>query len=198
VIDGVNTYCINLKSRPERWIKVQSEMKKIDMYTERFDAIRHSRGHTGCILSHMALMEEVKDEGVWMTIEDDILFLPEAKNNLYKAYDQLPDDWDMLYLGATLNKKLEKVSDNLLRLKGGWTTHGIIYNNQNGVADFILQGMDRFKVDVFIADIVQEKFNCFMCYPMVATQRPGRSDIVNKYTDYHAIMDRYNKYTNGL
>ena len=112
----------------------------------------------------------------------------------YKRFlADVPDDWDMLYLGATLNEPLKQVSPNLFRIKKGWTTHGIIYNNQNGVVAFILDGMDAFKVDVFIADVVQEKFNCYMCYPMVATQRPGRSDIINKHTDYHAITDRYKK-----
>ena len=54
--------------------------------------------------------------------------------------------------------------------------------------------MIDFKIDVFMADVIQEKFNCYMCYPMVATQRPGLSDITRKYTDYNRIMSRYKKY----
>jgi len=45
-----------------------------------------------------------------------------------------------------------------------------------------------------MADVIQEKFNCYMCYPMVATQRPGVSDVLRKYTDYHKIMSRYKRY----
>lgn len=194
MIDDIPVYCINLSERPDRWSEVQEEVKKVGLKILRYPAIKHSRGHTGCILSHMALWQEAKELGIWMTIEDDVLFLPEARENLEQAYSQLPDDWDMLYLGATLNEPIYKVSPNLLRLKHGWTTHGIIYNNQHGVVDTILELMDMHKVDVVLADLIQPIFNCYMCYPMVATQRPGHSDIVNHYTDYKAIMDRYNKY----
>ena len=197
-LTDIKTFCINLDDRPDRWEEVQEEIKVLGIEMERFPAIKHERGHTGCIQSHIALWKKAKDLGVWMTIEDDILFLPFARTHLEKAIDQLPPYWDMLYLGATLNRHLARVNHNLLRIKKGWTTHGIIYNNQNGVVDFILDGMDEFKVDVFIADIVQEQFNCYMCYPMVATQRPGHSDIVNKYTDYHAITDRYKKYVTDI
>ena len=197
-LDELKVFCLNLDDRPDRWEEVQQEVKKIGVEIERFSAVKHQRGHTGCITSHMQLWEKARSLGTWMTIEDDILFLDNARENLIKAIDQLPLNWDMLYLGATLNQPLARVDENLLRIKKGWTTHGIIYNNQNGVVDFILEGMDEFKVDVFIADIVQERFNCYMCYPMVATQRPGRSDIVNKYTDYHAITDRYKKYVTDV
>lgn len=193
-LDELKVFCINLDDRKDRWGDVQQEVKKIGVEIERFPAIKHKRGHTGCILSHIEIWNMAKDLGVWMTIEDDILFLDNARENLEGAISQLPENWDMLYLGATLNQPLDRVTDNLLRLKKGWTTHGIIYNNQNGVVDFILDGMDWFKVDVFISNIVQEKFNCYMCYPMVATQRPGHSDILNHHVSYKPITDRYKKY----
>ncbi|KKM26889.1 hypothetical protein LCGC14_1580230 [marine sediment metagenome] len=197
-LNNLKVFCINLDDRPDRWAEVQEEVKKIGITIERFPAIKHKRGHTGCILSHIEVWKMAKSLGVWMTIEDDILFLSHPKQNLEKAIKQLPDDWDMLYLGATLNQPLKQVSKNLLRLQRGWTTHGIIYNNQNGVVDFILNGMSDFKVDVFLTDYVQPKFNCFMCYPMVATQRPGHSDILNHYVSYKPITDRYKRYVTDI
>ena len=67
-------------------------------------------------------------------------------------------NWDMLYLGATLNEKLERFSPHLFRLKKAWTTHAMIFNNQNGVIDYILNnnGGGR-KIDVFYAEQIQEK-----------------------------------------
>jgi hypothetical protein len=53
----------------------------------------------------------------------------------------------------------------------------------------------EWKVDVLLADIVQEKFNCYMCFPMVATQRPGWSDTVDHHTEYKEITNKYKKYT---
>ena len=190
----MNCYCVNLDIRKEKWAQTQEEMRFIGMTPIRFPATEKMDGHSGCIFSHMELWGKVKDEGIVMIIEDDILFLDNAKENFNTAFSQLPEDWDMLYLGATLNQPLERVSDNLFRLKRGWACHGIVYNNQNGVLDYLLMEMIDFKIDVFMAEVVQEKFNCYMCYPMVATQRPGVSDITRKYTDYNIIMDRYKEY----
>ena len=192
---NIKVFCINLDGRPERWAEVQEEVKVIGVEIERFPAIKHRPGHVGCRLSHEALWEKAKPLGVWMVIEDDILFLPGAKETLEAAIEQLPADWDMLYLGATLNQPLDRISDNLLRLKRGWTTHGIMYNNQNGVVDYILKVKYDWKIDVLLADEVQAKFNCYMCFPMVATQRPGWSDIVDHHTEYNEITNRYKKYT---
>ena len=190
----MRVYCINLDNRKERWDQTQEEMKVLGATPIRFSATLKRRRHSGCISSHMALWSKVKDEGIVMVIEDDILFLDNAKENFEMALHQLPEDWDMLYLGATLNEPLERVSDNLLRLKRGWACHAIVYNNQNGVLDYLLKEMVDNKIDIFMADVIQEKFNCYMCYPMVATQRPGISDITRKYTDYNKIMRRYRKY----
>ena len=190
----MRVYCINLDNRKERWDQTQEEMKVLGATPIRFSATLKRRRHSGCISSHMALWGKVKDEGIVMVIEDDILFLDNAKENFEIALHQLPEDWDMLYLGATLNEPLERVSDNLLRLKRGWACHAIVYNNQNGVLDYLLKEMVDNRIDIFMADVIQEKFNCYMCYPMVATQRPGISDITRKYTDYNKIMRRYRKY----
>jgi len=194
-LDNIKVFCVNLNDRPERWAEVQEEVKVIGVEIERFPAIKRNPGWQGCLFSHLALWEKAKPLGIWMTIEDDIFFLTGAKQNLEAAIGQLPEDWDALYLGATLFRPLERVSENLLRLKCGWTTHGIIWNNQNGVVDYILKYAEDWKIDVLLADKVQEKFNCYMCFPMVATQRPGWSDIVNHHTEYREIMNRYKKYT---
>lgn len=192
----MKAHCINLKERTDRWEQVQSQFELLGLEVERFDAIKRKRGHDGCILSHMALWKQLKDEGVFMIVEDDLkVIVDNPKEILSKAMSQLPKDWDMLYLGATLNQQPERISENLVKIEKAWTTHAIIYNNQNGVVDAIINKMDMYKVDVVLADVIQKEFNCFMTYPMICSQAEGFSNIVNKYTDYHAITDRYKKYT---
>lgn len=192
----MKAYCINLKERTDRWEKVQSQFELLGLQVERFDAVKRKRGHDGCILSHMSLWKKLKSKGIFMIVEDDLkVVVDNPKEILEKAMSQLPDDWDMLYLGATLNQKPERYSENLVRIEKAWTTHAIIYNNQNGVVDAIIDKMDMYKVDVVLADVIQKEFKCFMTYPMICSQAEGFSNIVNKYTDYHAIMDRYKKYT---
>ena len=191
----MRVYCINLDNRKERWDQTQEEMKVLGATPIRFSATLKRRRHSGCISSHMALWSKVKDEGIVMVIEDDILFLDNAKENFEMALHQLPEDWDMLYLGATLTKKIYRYSDNLYVLQGGSAAHGIIYNNQNGVIDYILKSHNRNRIDSFLRDDVQENFNCYMTRPMIAIQSPGFSNLIYKRTSGRAMRRAYKKYT---
>jgi GR25 family glycosyltransferase involved in LPS biosynthesis len=190
----MKVYCINLAERFLKWTDTQQEFKDKEFELIRVDAMKTRKGWVGCRESHFKAMEQAPGE-VFMICEDDILFLPDAMENLNKAFNQLPDNWDLLYLGATLNEPLKRYSDNLFELKKAWALHGVIYNGRM-VADFVLSNRDNIrKIDVFFADIVQEGFKCYLTYPMVATQRPGYSDIINSDTNYDMITERYKMYT---
>ena len=191
----MKTYCINLESRPDRWKRVQVEALKIRQIPIRFDAIKCDIGHDGCKASHMKLLSEVKEE-IFMVIEDDFkINCKSAFTTLMMAFRDLPDHWDMLYLGATLTKKIYRYSDNLYVLQGGSAAHGIIYNNQNGVIDYILKSHNRNRIDSFLRDDVQENFNCYMTRPMIAIQSPGFSNLIYKHTSGRAMRRAYKKYT---
>jgi GR25 family glycosyltransferase involved in LPS biosynthesis len=140
----MKTYCINLSDRPDKWEEVLPEFEKIGVNPIRYDAIRKSPGWEGCRDSHLKLLEQLKDEPLFMICEDDVMFQNNAGAVIEMAMDELPKKWDMLYLGATLNKPLDRYSDSLYRLKGGWTTHAIIYNNF-WVVDYILEKRNEIR-----------------------------------------------------
>ena len=188
----MNTYCINLKQRKVKWYAVQLECEKLNLNVTRFDAIFNSVGHEGCFQSHIELLSQIKED-VFMIIEDDIKVL-EPLEVLDKAIGQLPDDWDMLYLGAALSKKLKRYSENLFTLKGAKVTHAIMYNNQNGVVDFIIENAHVI-IDEYYRDVIQEKFNCYITYPMVCSQLDGYSDTVRWWKRYDDIERNYKLYT---
>lgn len=190
----MKAHVINLKHRPERWLSCVKEFEKIGLMPERFIGTHMRPGWHGCRESHLRFLRNVSREDIFMLAEDDILFMPDALENMNKAMRQLPEDWDMLYLGATLNKAIERHSENLYRLKSGYTTHAIIYNPAR-VIDFIINYNPIRKIDVFFADILQEQFNCYVTYPIVATQMPGYSDITNCFNDYSAIQKQFNQFT---
>ena len=185
----MKAYCINLASRPERW--EQFKEQKLPFEVERFDAIKDTPGWKGCTRSYIEVMKKIT--GMTIVMEDDCLFLKDW-DYIENIMQQLPDNWDCLYLGATLNETLKRHSGNLYRLKKGWTTHAIIYRDTR-IPHFIIKNEIIIrKIDVFLADYVQESFNCFITYPLTATQRPGYSDIINREQDYAVIDDRYKKY----
>jgi GR25 family glycosyltransferase involved in LPS biosynthesis len=190
----MKTYCISLADRQDKRTEVLPEFEKIGVKPIMFDAIKRKPGWQGCRDSHLKLLEQLRNETLFMICEDDVVFQNNAKAVIEMAFDELPKKWDMLYLGATLNKPLERYSESLYVLKGGWTTHAIIYNNF-WVVDYILNKRDEInKIDVFFADDVQENFECFITYPLIALQRPGYSDIINNYTSYSIIPDTYKKF----
>ena len=194
----MNTYCINLKSRPDRWSAVQEEAKKLDLNLIRFGAIRSACGSEGCFKSHLQLLLRVKDEGIFMIIEDDMKVIG-TKAQYEKSLLELPDDWDMLYLGASFPPdapdKLIKYTDSLYHLQGGLCTHAMLFNNQHGVADWIINNVNDIFIDRMYMKQVQPKFNCYITYPMIATQQEGFSDITQKHTDYSEITNSYKKRT---
>ncbi len=190
-------YCINLDERPDRWKRVQKEFKKIAVKVDRFPAIRKLPGYIGCKESHLEVLRLCKGYKYFMILEDDVFFLPGAKQNLELAMSQLPENWDMLYLGCNPQEKLEKFSSNLYRVNNSWTTHAMIFNNQNNIVETILanESLEK-KIDVLYADYIQPVFDCFVAFPIVATQYNSVSNIVKGEVDYYnTIINGFKKNT---
>ena len=188
--------CINLYERPDRLKHFHSEIKKISFIKEYelFQSKRIIPGWLGCKQSYLNIFNRYKNFETFGILEDDVMFLLDAEKNLYKAFLQLPGDWDMLYLGGYPMEPVERYSENLFIARIVLTTHAILYNTQNGIVDFILNEQDTFnKIDVFFSRFIQEKFNCFICYPMVATQWENPSDICQN-SDYSFIEQQYNRF----
>lgn len=146
-------------------------------------------------LSHLAIMKD-QTEFPFAVFEDDCVLI-EPWGVVENAINQLPDNWDALWLGATLQRPIWKYSKNLYVLEGGHALHAVIYNSK-AMVDYMIANFtrDKFKVlDVLTAYHAQKIFNCFITYPITATQRACMSDINGRFLDnYNIIIDSYNKY----
>lgn len=63
--------------------------------------------------------------------------------------------------------------------------------------EFFRNSVARNTLDVFYTHDVQNKFNCYITDPLVATQRSGFSNIENIDVDYIQIIEHFNIYTNA-
>ena len=189
-------YCLTLKERPDKESYVRSEFERVGIKNVEFVyGVKTPNGRDGCRMGHLSIMNRASKESMFAVFEDDAKFLYPI-SDIRKAMLELPDDWDGLWLGSTLTQDLDRYSEHLYRLKKGWCTHAMIFNNQHGIADYILNHADKaFKIDVFYADVIQEEFNCYITYPMMVTQQEGYSDIIRKHQTYQVITDWYNKHT---
>lgn len=78
-------------------------------------------GAWGCYRSHMAILEECINDGVesYVVFEDDAVFVGDFDNKLRDFIQELPDDWEQVYLGGQLlhanTHPPIKISDRVLR-----------------------------------------------------------------------------------
>jgi GR25 family glycosyltransferase involved in LPS biosynthesis len=195
----MKSYVINLKGSTERLAQFRENKFPFDV--ERFDAltptslgIEDTPEHRdwACSLSHIEVLKSIT-EFPTAVFEDDCILL-QPWSFVESTMSQLPDDWGCLYLGANLQKPLERYSENLYKLYAGHATQSVIYNSK-ALVDFAIArySTDEFRCfDVLMAYHVQLMFKCFCVYPIAATQRSLMSDINGKFLDnYNIIVDSY-------
>lgn len=116
--------------------------------------------------------------------EDDVTF--KSASHLVYAFNELPEDFDMLYLGGNLtNGDPEYFSEHLCKVRHVWTTHAVIMKRtvMEFISDHYIPRVDGM-FDDWLARRVHPYFNCFCVNPMVCWQRPSRSDLWNVEADY--------------
>lgn len=190
-------YIINLDRRPDKWDYTVKEFKRIGVSKKdliRFSAFDTKPGWIGCRDSHLAIMELCRDNKMFSIFEDDVLFLWNKNDTPMPAIFEI-EDWDCVYLGASPREPQERFSENLFRLKNAYTTHAIIWNNRpNGAVEYILNHKnDIRKWDVYLAEIIQPNFNCFITSKLIATQKQFQSDTCTR-SDVSTIEKNYNQY----
>ena len=76
--------------------------KKKNLKYSFFSAIDcHEDGYRGAKLSHCKVIKNAKEKGVkkLLIFEDDIKYI-----NHFRKLDNIPENWDILYLGGEVNK----------------------------------------------------------------------------------------------
>jgi hypothetical protein len=91
-------------------------------------------------------------------------------DKLQVVLSELPEDWDLLYLGGWNVDEKEKYSQHLDSRNKVYTTHAFIVRNK--FFDTIIDGINSrdWKVDVLISEILP-KGNCFICNPTICLER---------------------------
>jgi len=188
-------YVINLDRRADRWAVTRDYLYDKGFDVTRFSAIDDR--WRGCRDSHLAILEQNKHLPITVIFEDDILFTYEDDiiRRIFDSMAEMPVDWDCLYLGASPKEPQERYSEHLYKLNNAHVTHAILWHNREGGAvDYILEHRnDIDKIDDFFAKTVQPMFNCYVCYPLLSTQRQTQSDTC-KRSDVSTIEKNYKLY----
>jgi len=183
----MKAFVINLKERPERL----SDFRSIDLpfEVEHQCSEKKDDGSLGCILSHMECYKRF-ESGINIIFEDDCEMVSDI-DIMFKAFDELGEDWDMLYLGAMVHGPIFKNTEHTDHVKDAWTTHAIAYNGRK-VADHILGfsashiRASRRNIDTFLVYEIQKNpsFRCFLTNPQIFIQKENYSDVINQQRIY--------------
>lgn len=194
-------YCINLKRRQDRWKKCLIGFKKNNLDDiERYQAIdgklydwssttyndKLLKGELGILETHINIITEAVEKGYSSIaiFEDDVYFTPEIAK-LEEYLNDVPSDWDMIYLGGnhTYGGVPQMVSEKIMKLHHTFAIEGIIIRNT--LFEKILEvTKDReYQIDKYYS-LFQQTNNVYGCYPNITLQKIDYSDIQNKVVDY--------------
>jgi len=190
----MKAFVINLDHRADRMMSFNKN--NFPFKVERISGLQLSHPGIANTQTQLNIFKEQK-KFPFIIFEDDCIML-EPWSVVEMAMSQLPSNWDALWLGATLTHYLTRYSQNLFRLKRAYTTHAIIYNSKKMI-DYIIDHYNKTPIqnvnDVFYYKEIEEKFNCFITYPICATQYGSVSDVMGTFQPQTVIVDSYNKYT---
>ena len=191
------TICINLDRRPERWQRVQHAFAAHGIQpVRRFSASdgneialpntwTHSPGAFGCLDSHVRVVREARDAGASSVLifEDDAVLDPQFKEKFAMFAEELPDDWDMLFLGALHKDEPVRVSEHIARITKANSTFAYVIRNTvfdafielNSRAEHVLD-MNNYRL--------QERFHCYCFMPNLVWVEPEYSDVQRRLENH--------------
>lgn len=194
-----NIYCINLKSRKDRWQQAQDEFKKFGIIDsiKRYNATDGSKvtnpnprllkGEVGILMTHINLIEMAKKRNYEniLIMEDDVYFTDEL-NNLEEYMNSVPENWDLLYFGANHvygKLPLEIINDKIVKLNYSVGLQCVAIKNT--MFDKILDLIPNFEkqVDAYYGSLMNN-CNAYAFYRNIALQREGFSDIQGRNVNY--------------
>lgn len=147
---------------------------------DRFEAV--PGGYMGF---NQSMKQALQGDGELLLLEDDCIFEGNVFD-LIAARAELPDDWDMLYLGANIKSEQVRHSEHLYKCDDAWTTHAILYSvkGRKWCADNFPTGETTI-YDEWINTVGKRNgLKRFVIKPFIAIQSDGYSDIWGAMVTY--------------
>jgi hypothetical protein len=188
---------INLLHRTDRWAQIQEDFKNTTFRLERYDGVmvtdesisRKDRGYIGVARTHIEIIKKAKQENkkTILILEDDCKPEPNFQTHWYKIREYLDsnlDEWEIFNGGICGIEKLSKVikidDTFIIKEKGGCFCHWL-YINVDAAYDKLMQWEDKKQeIDLYYS----HNFNHYTCYPLLAEQYNGYSDIGERNKDW--------------
>jgi len=180
---------INLARRPDRMAQIKAQLDAHKITFERFEAIDGQElgigGVAACAMSHRAVIEKYKDCQSLFIFEDDAELNPNFEQLWDVFIANLPDDWQMIYLGCN-RVKSETIANGVDKLLLGITTHA--YGAKQSVFNSMIDVSKRAEAIDLSYMQLQVSVPTYVAVPTMVGQVPGFSDIEQRFTDYKYVL----------
>lgn len=191
-------YCINLDKRIDRWKLAEPHLKDLGLDVERVSGYDGSslglefppeikEGAVGCSLSHLFTIKLAKQNKLenFLLLEDDVVFDDEVNEKFFSVLDQVPNDWDMLYLGGQHFHGMDMPQINENVYKCVYTLAAQSVGIKNTVYDYFIDKlMNISKINDLHYAEAHKEINAYVIIPHLSWQRNSFSDIENANVDY--------------
>jgi GR25 family glycosyltransferase involved in LPS biosynthesis len=95
----------------EQWYQRNTLWSRRGLPTTPFRII--NMAEVSCTIKHIKAMELIAENGDGFIIEDDVLLKDNFLENFNKAIDELPEDWDVIMVGAGCNLHVPSVAGKI-------------------------------------------------------------------------------------
>lgn len=151
---------------------------------------RLKKGQVACKMSHRQVIIENRNEPCVMLIEDDAIFNKGICEVFFEAIKDLPENWDMLYLGAHHFYEPKKINGKIYTCNVALSTVCYIVNKK--MYDIIIKGLEKDVIlDIYYTNVIQQKYNCYCIFPNLVTQANGMSDIEGGVVNYEKFYNKW-------
>ena len=133
-------------------------------------------GAIGCAMSHRSIWEKIANSNYEkvLILEDDI----EINDNIYNfnsIYNEVPKDWDILYIGSGQYIKNEKITNNIFKLDHAYCLYGYIINSRS--ARKLLDNIFPLKQQIDSSIYLNKNINAYIVEPVMITRIDLKTDI---------------------
>ena len=205
-IAKIPTYILNIPSRTDRQKNALLQVKKLGIKKpvvypaitpkdlkipyEELEKPLHkiNRFTPGCFAtraSFLSILEYVIafNKPCFLYVEDDILIVDGAKEQLQQMLTELPDNWDVLLLSVYHYQKPDIVSETIVKVNGSWGMNLALFNHTSYEQLFTLvsNGFRGADLTVGMTNWLGSDLNVYAARHNIAYETPNMvSDIINK------------------